>query len=191
MDRSSIVERTAVAPLTWSGISNALLGTWLFLASEVMFFTGLLGACLVLRSASAEWPVDGSLLNRPVASIATGLLLLSSFLISRAVAADRTGHADRRRLFVLMALAAGGLFMALQGWEVQELITAGFSMRSSLFASSFLLLMTVHALHILAGLAAMVWCVFRPQRTNVAAIALYLYFVNAVWLTLFVSFYIL
>ncbi len=42
------------------GIENRKLGMWLFLSSEVMFFTGLIGAYIVIREATGQWPVAPS-----------------------------------------------------------------------------------------------------------------------------------
>ena len=39
-----------------TGIPHDKLGMWVFLCSEVMFFTGLIGAYVVLRSGAANWP---------------------------------------------------------------------------------------------------------------------------------------
>ena len=43
-------------PNTHSGISNAKLGVWLFLASEIMLFATLFTTYIVLRMGSATWP---------------------------------------------------------------------------------------------------------------------------------------
>ena len=47
---------TAIAE-TNTGISNAKLGTWAFLASEIMLFGGLISAYIILRSGSAHMAV--------------------------------------------------------------------------------------------------------------------------------------
>ena len=46
----------AAAPITATGIPSGKLGMWVFLASEVMFFTGLIGAYIVLRLSHPAWP---------------------------------------------------------------------------------------------------------------------------------------
>ena len=39
-----------------TGVNNAKLGVWLFLASEVMLFGGLFSAYVFLRVGAPEWP---------------------------------------------------------------------------------------------------------------------------------------
>ena len=45
---------------TTTGIPHDKMGMWVFLCSEVMFFTGLIGAYIVLRFASPMWPLPGT-----------------------------------------------------------------------------------------------------------------------------------
>ena len=47
------------AEVTSTGIPSGTLGMWLFLASEVMFFSGLIGAYIVLRASLPTWPHPG------------------------------------------------------------------------------------------------------------------------------------
>ena len=55
-----------------TGLYNAKLGIWLFLASEVMLFGGLFSAYVVLRGGSPDWPAHGSdILNVPRHEMAT------------------------------------------------------------------------------------------------------------------------
>ena len=55
-----------VIPRRDTGVNNAKLGIWLFLASEVMFFTGLIVAYLVIRINSPSWPNIPDILNSSV-----------------------------------------------------------------------------------------------------------------------------
>ena len=56
-------------------IHNGKLGMWLFLASEVMFFTGLIGAYIILRAGNVTWadPTDP---DYPLAIPLTAALML-------------------------------------------------------------------------------------------------------------------
>ena len=42
-----------------TGLYNAKLGIWLFLASEVMLFGGLFSAYILLRTGASVWPPIG------------------------------------------------------------------------------------------------------------------------------------
>ena len=53
-------------------VYNTKLGMWVFLASEVMFFTALIGSYIILRfGAPGEWARPGIVLNIPVTAINT------------------------------------------------------------------------------------------------------------------------
>src|SRR4029079_13976206 len=71
-----------------------LLGTFLFLASELVFFVALFGSYFTLRSETPVWPPRGVELEPVLAGIATGLLVISSF--SYLVATRRARAHDRR-----------------------------------------------------------------------------------------------
>src|SRR3990167_8091119 len=61
-----------------TGITNSKLGVWCFLASEVMLFGGLFSAYIMLRAGSESWPHGAQLLNVPLATINTLILITTS-----------------------------------------------------------------------------------------------------------------
>ena len=52
-------------PSPFPGVDIGKFALWLFLASEIMFFSGLIGAYIVLRNAAGSWPVVSHELNVP------------------------------------------------------------------------------------------------------------------------------
>src|SRR5438445_10466228 len=64
-----------------TGLWNAKIGIWLFLASEVMLFGALFSAYIFLRidAAPGTWP--HGLLNVPVGTMNTAILILSSVTV--------------------------------------------------------------------------------------------------------------
>src|SRR6184192_2944763 len=81
----------------------AELGMWIFLATEVMFFGGLILAYTAYRYLNPTAFAYGSRqLNVVIGGINTGVLLVSSFTVVPSVQAARTGA---RRL-LLVALGA-------------------------------------------------------------------------------------
>jgi cytochrome c oxidase subunit III len=60
-----------------TGINNVLLGTWLFLASEVMLFGGLFSAYVLLRAGATAWPEGSSVSSVPLGALNTLVLLAS------------------------------------------------------------------------------------------------------------------
>jgi cytochrome c oxidase subunit III len=61
------------------GVYNLKLGMWVFLLSEVMFFTSLIGAYIILRFANPEqFAEPGVVLNVPLTALNTFILICSS-----------------------------------------------------------------------------------------------------------------
>ena len=67
---------------TTTGIPHDKMGMWIFLCSEVMFFTGLIGSYIVLRFGSA-WPDPKTQLNIWLTAGNTFILICSSVTWSR------------------------------------------------------------------------------------------------------------
>src|SRR3989338_1000004 len=84
------VSTQTVAP-TATGIPSGKLGMWVFLASEVMFFTGLIGAYIVLRAGHPSWPGSEGHLSVPIGTMNTLFLIGSSVTIVLSLAASQRG----------------------------------------------------------------------------------------------------
>ena len=61
-----------------TGLNNGRLGIWLFLASEVMLFGALFATYILLRTGAETWPAGRELLNVPLATLNTVVLIVSS-----------------------------------------------------------------------------------------------------------------
>src|SRR3990167_5069720 len=61
-----------------TGLFNAKLGIWLFLSSEVMLFGALFSSYILLRLGAIDWPQGSSILNVPIGTINTIVLISSS-----------------------------------------------------------------------------------------------------------------
>src|SRR6059036_1445826 len=67
---------------------NIKLGMWIFLASDVMFFTALIVSYIILRfGAPSEWAKPNAVLNVPLTAFNTFLLICSSVSMVKAYAA--------------------------------------------------------------------------------------------------------
>ena len=73
-----------------TGLYNSKLGIWLFLASEVMLFGGLFSAYVLLRIGAEIWPEGASILNVPLATLNTVVLISSSITGLRWRSVSRT-----------------------------------------------------------------------------------------------------
>src|SRR3989449_6156760 len=117
-------------------VYNNKLGMWVFLASEVMFFTALIGSYIILRfSAPGAWAPPGKVLNVPVTAFNTFLLICSSMTMVKAYAAVADGqtHFLRFRPFsgglkfwMLATIIGGAIFVGVQAYEYTHLVHHGF-----------------------------------------------------------------
>jgi cytochrome c oxidase subunit III len=184
------VAATARAPLL-------PVGTVVWLASELMFFSGLFGAYFALRAATAgPWPPPDVELDRVVSGLFTGLLVASSGTVQLAVRALARGRrsAFRRWLVVTVALAAA--FLANQA---HEWLTLDFSISSHPYGSAFYVMTGFHGLHVAGGMLAMAvlvgrasWPGFGPAETPaVEVVSYYWHFVDVVWVALWATLFLL
>src|ERR1043166_8053259 len=91
------------------GLPNKKMGMWVFLCSEVMFFTGLIGSYIVLRFATPLWPPPASVLNIPLTAMNTFILICSSVTMVQALAAASRGDSRKMKLFLCLTLLFGAV----------------------------------------------------------------------------------
>jgi len=182
-----------------TGVNNVQLGVWLFLASEVMLFGGLFSAYFTLRAGAAE-PWLPHVAHRTTAIVNTILLLGAGGSLAMATGSARRGEIRPYRLWMGAAILLGVLFCGLKGMDYFDFYAMHWLPSTSTRYATYFLLTGVHALHVVGGLAVCVrllatssasWVHDAPAVVNrVAAAALYWYFVDAVWLVLFVLLYV-
>ena len=79
-------------------VPSGILGMALFIATEAMFFVGLISAFLVLRAEALQWPpFDQPRLPVGVTGVNTAILLASGWTMRRAVTVLRLGEASPAR----------------------------------------------------------------------------------------------
>ena len=97
-----------------TGLWNAKIGIWLFLASEVMLFGGLFSAYIFLRldALPGYWP--HGLLNVPVGTFNTGVLIGSSVTVVLAWAALKMRQFTRYKIYMGITILCGVLFLFIK-----------------------------------------------------------------------------
>ena len=97
-----------------TGLWNAKVGIWLFLASEVMLFGGLFSAYVFLRldAQPGFWP--HGLLNVPVGTMNTAILILSSVTVVLAWAALKMRRFTAYRWYMLATILCGTIFLVVK-----------------------------------------------------------------------------
>ncbi len=180
--------------------TNARLGMVVFIMSWAMGVAVLVVSFLVLRDRQPAWPPEGvKLPSLPVALVATGLLVASSFTLHRAVDRLRRGFRQVNGLWAA-TLILGLVFSGLQYWLWMDLWTAGHQpWAAGMFESAFYGLTWFHAAHVISGLLALVVGQIglatgrygTHKTSTVANIATFWHFVDVVWIILFVCFFVL
>ncbi|MCG6155694.1 cytochrome c oxidase subunit 3 [Rubinisphaera margarita] len=115
---SSVAEHPA-PPRMGLPIPNSKLAMWLFLGTEIMFFTGLIGSYIVLRFGSPGWPTDPEVthINVFAGGVNTFVLICSSFLVVLAHDSIQRNNIRRTQLSLLGALLLGCLFLGIKSVE--------------------------------------------------------------------------
>jgi cytochrome c oxidase subunit 3 len=183
----------------------AVRGMWTFLATEVLFFGGMLAAYTVYRLRYAAAFRAGSAHEALVlGSINTAILLTSSFLVAVSTLAFAHGKRALTIAALLAAAGFGAVFLAIKFTEyadkVRDHLVPGRSFASTppqmqLFFALYFMMTGVHALHLAIGVAVLSVMALRTQRRTLRAsqlenAALYWHFVDAVWVLLFPLFYL-
>ena len=183
------------------GVYHKKLGMWVFLASEVMFFTALIGTYIILRFGAAEsWPVPSTVLNIPVTAVNTFILICSSVSMVKAYAAAVQGDQKWLRIWLLVTVIGGATFVGVQVYEYLSLIHhEHFLPSSGLFGSTFYTMTGFHGFHVSMGVICMAWVTLQAFRGRydaqhyhgVEVVGLYWHFVDLVWIILFTIVYLI
>jgi len=183
---------------TATGIPNGKLGMWIFLASEVMFFTGLIGAYIVLRLSHPAWPGSEGHLIVHIGTINTLVLICSSTTIVMALAAAHRGATPAVRWWLLATIGLGALFLTIKGFEYAAKFSHHIVPSTNIFWSCYFVLTGFHALHVLGGIVfnTLVLAWTRDERLwaehahRLELAGLYWHFVDIVWIFLFPLLYL-
>ena len=177
-------------------VSNAVLGTVIFVIAETMMFAGLISAFAIVKAqALGAWPAfDQPRLPIEETAINTAALLLSgAVLVYAGFVFQRAPLAARRPL--LFSIALGAFFVAFQGAEWVALLQQGLGLTTSTHGSFFYLIVGTHALHAVAALIVLGYCFAALQRRQLLparfhAAQVFWYFVVGLWPILYLQVYL-
>jgi cytochrome c oxidase subunit III len=168
-----------------------------FPAGEESRRTSVVGMFMAL---AGTWPPDGvASLPRLLPFVNTLVLLLSSVVLHRGVRREADARIGALLGALKATLALGSLFLVLQLAVWIPLWRSGFRIDSGVYGSIFYGLTVFHALHVLAGLVALLVLVPGARRgrlrsgaqSRVRVSAMFWHFVDAVWVVMFVAVYLL
>ncbi len=111
-------------PKTHMGLPlpNAKLAMWLFLVTEIMFFTALIGTYMLIRNgmpnARTPWPAPHEVhLVEWIGALNTFVLICSSLTIVLAHWSLHTHNPKRAVQYLCVTLALGGVFLGIKAYE--------------------------------------------------------------------------
>ena len=172
------------------------IGVVVWLASELMFFSGLFAAYFFLRGGEGEWPPEGVELSAARAGLFTVILVASSGTMHLAGHRAEAGDERGTRLWTLVTIVMGLVFLTNQGLEYAE---STFTPTEHAYGSLFFLMTGFHGAHVLGGLVLMAAMVAvatgrtskAPLATTFSAATYYWHFVDLVWVAMFATIYLL
>jgi heme/copper-type cytochrome/quinol oxidase subunit 3 len=173
-------------------------GRWgmrLLIVTEASFFAYLLFSYFYLASMASAWPPGGP----PSLSIAgpdTVILLASSATLWWGERAIARGAQAQLRAGLLVTFVLGVVFLALQRVEWSQ---KAFTAQTSAYGSLYFTVTGFHGAHVAAGLlmnlVVQFWawrgCFSAKRHELVSNAALYWHFVDAVWIAVFTSLYLI
>ena len=184
-----------------TGLSSGKIGIWLFLASEVMLFGALFASYILLRTGASEWPRGASILNVPMATFNTVVLISSSVTMVMAWASLMRNRFAAYRGYMGATVLLGGVFLVVKYFEYSAKFHHELYPKTNTFLAIYFTLTGLHMLHVLGGMAVNAWLWgpgARLWKTNpqwftnrVENSGLFWHFVDLVWIFLFPVLYLL
>ena len=184
-----------------TGLNNGKIGIWLFLASEVMLFGALFATYILLRVGSVNWPLGYTILNVPLATFNTVVLISSSVTMVMAWASLMRRKLGTFKLYQGLTVALGGVFLVVKYFEYSAKFDHHLYPSTSNFLAIYFTLTGLHMLHVIGGMVvnayllgpgAKLYATNPEWFTNrVENSGLFWHFVDLVWIFLFPVLYLL
>jgi cytochrome c oxidase subunit III len=178
----------------FEGLANqkdsSLLGMWVFMAQEVMFFGGMLAVYAIYRNVYyASFAAGSHHLDVTLGTVNTAVLICSSLTMALAVHSAALGKRKMTVLFLLMTMALGSVFLGIKAKEYKDKFEhhlvpgAGYSaealrdahgqplpegsdiaIHSQMFFVLYFALTGLHALHMIIGLPILAYMTWRAWQ---------------------------
>ncbi len=192
--------RYITKPHPVTGVTNSKLGIWLFLSSEVMLFGGLFSAYVLLRTGAEVWPRGSTILNVPLATLNTFILIGSSVTMVMAWASLSESFA-KYRLYMSLTILLGMSFLVVKSFEYAAKFEHHHFPSTDTFYALYFTLTGLHGLHVIVGIFINLYFLLLSNKLwrenptqfagRVECAGLYWHFVDLVWIFLFPVLYLL
>jgi cytochrome c oxidase subunit III len=170
------------------------IGIWMAIGSILMLFVALTSAYIVRSASSDDWR---RIAMPKVLWLSTALLLVSSVTIELARRSLKSKNESGYGLWLINTVVLGVAFVGSQVFAWRQLVRQGAYLASNPYNSFFYLFTGAHGLHVMGGLCALAYLVFRTRgtrksldaelrRTGAAdAVTIYWHFMDVLWIALF------
>ncbi|HEY3182908.1 MAG TPA: heme-copper oxidase subunit III [Gaiellaceae bacterium] len=181
-----------------SRVAPAILGMFLFIASEIMLFGSFFTVYFFDRVVAqpSEWPPPP--FERPwfIALVNTCILVTSSFTMHWATTAIKRGNRAGLQAGMVLTFLMGLTFLLTQVIEYHRI---GFNTADGAFAATFFGLTGLHGGHVFVGLTILLVVTIRAFRGHFSAEAhhgveiagIYWHFVDVMWIVVYFTVYVL
>lgn len=191
--------------------SAGKLGMWLFLAQEILFFSGLFLCYSLLRYFYPETFLHAhEFLNWKLGALNTVVLLTSSLTMALAVRAAATNNRKQLSLQLILTMLLACAFLVVKYFEYEHKIHDGLlpgmffnaheeiGGKPAIFFSLYFLMTGMHGLHVIIGIGVLFWIWLRGNRgefhsgnfVTVENVGLYWHLVDLIWIFLFPLLYL-
>jgi cytochrome c oxidase subunit 1 len=181
------------------GLDSRKVGIWSFIGSECVFFASLISTYMVYKERSLG-PFDAFILNIPLTSVSTFVLLMSSLWMVLALAGYQRNDKFWGTFWLLATILFGCIFLGGQVYEFGSFwLKEGMLFNSNLFSQCFYTLVGFHGFHVFIGvcwlttvaIAGALGRIDQKRSLAVELAGLYWHFVDIVWVVIFTMIYLM
>ena len=184
---------------TTTGLNHRKMLMWVFLGSDCLFFASLIATYMVYRGQSLVGPYPNDIIDVPITTISTFVLLMSSFAMVRALAATNANDQGGIKIWLLATVLLGSVFIGFQVYEFNAFKNEGLTLGTNLFGATFFTLTGFHGAHVTLGIIWLLGLFILSYKgrlgpataLDVELAGLYWHFVDIVWIVIFTLLYLI
>jgi len=186
------------------------LGMWVFLAQEILFFSGVFVAYAVVRYLYPEtFLAAHEHLDWRMGTLNTLVLLTSSLTMALGVRAAQLGNSKGVQRFLWITFLLAAAFLVIKGFEYNHKFHEGLfpgrfysgegiAGHPEIFFGLYFAMTGLHGVHVIVGMGVIAWIALRARKnvfngdyyTPVENVGLYWHLVDIIWIFLFPLLYL-
>lgn len=191
---------------------SAKLGMWIFLLTEVLLFGGLFCFYAIYRAWNPDMFYNAhKFLNVELGALNTVVLISSSVTMALAIRSMQLNDRKKTIWFLIITLACAVVFLVVKYFEYSHKFHLGQlpgkyytftgvqGSNPHIFFSVYFTMTGLHGIHVLAGMVAISWVLYRTVKNNFSAqyytpiemTGLYWHLVDLIWIFLFPLLYLI